>query len=125
MPSDGYCGFHSIVVHLYGTEITCTDTIRENLARATAEFVFQHWDRADIKDGYLQDDKSSNSTELKQRLKTEKRWLSVHDLRYILEAHGKQLALITENVYLIYNPARAHILIKDNHYEPMVPIVNE
>lgn len=50
------------------------------------------------------------------------RWLSVEEVTFMLEVHGKQPAVITENSYPVYQAHMAHFLIMNKHYEPIIPI---
>ncbi|AWP19552.1 Hypothetical protein SMAX5B_008374 [Scophthalmus maximus] len=120
--SDGYCGFHAVSTLLDGTSAKAGFERRRRLSEITAAFVsanLRH--RSDI-ETYLKVNNQVDVQGLTQYLMTTERWLDVQDLRYMLEAHEKTLGLITENSSPIYKPTCAHVLIKDNHYEPLLPV---
>nr|BBA49240.1 hypothetical protein [Oryzias latipes] len=121
VPSDGYCGFHSVAQLLFND--TARGETRASLVTRTAEFVFLNAERADVRETYLTVNGPKNVSELKRLLSEEKRWLSVQEVKYMLEAHGKRLGLLTETSYPIYDRACAHIVWTRNHYEPLKPKV--
>ena len=120
VPSDGYCGFHTVAV-LLGLAANSNYKLRKKLVGKTVDYMQKNPSDAGIQ-VYLQLHETKTSDQLNTLLMQSKRWLSVDEVALILQAHGKLSDVITENSYPIYNPEVTHFLIKDHHYEPVKPL---
>lgn len=115
---DRHCEFHTAAMLLGYTD---DDKTRKTLARKTAQCLMdnKHLKQIEV---YMNLNKVYSLDEIKCLFMKEKRWLSVHEVAFILLAHGKLPALITENSYPVYDASCLHYIIKDNHFEPLIPL---
>ncbi|TKS75711.1 hypothetical protein D9C73_010128 [Collichthys lucidus] len=117
--SDNYCGFHT-VAKLLG--LGDKDSDRESLASKTSRYMTQNERKTGIR-AYLDLHKIQSEEALTNLLMRTNRWLSSEEVTFMLEAHDKLSAMITENSYPIYTATRCHFLIKAAHFEPVMPLV--
>ncbi|KAE8287285.1 hypothetical protein D5F01_LYC13323 [Larimichthys crocea] len=124
VPSDSYCGFHTVAVLLGFTKGSdeCARDLRERLVLETSIYMTQHKQTEGIRT-YLEFHEIKRQRDLTTLLMTPNRWLSVEEVAFILEAYGKPSAVITENSYPIYTATCCHFLIKACHYEPVMSIM--
>ncbi|TKS64993.1 hypothetical protein D9C73_027785 [Collichthys lucidus] len=117
--SDNYCGFHT-VAKLLGLGDKESD--RKSLASKTSRYMTQNDRKTGIR-VYLNLLGIQSEQALTNLLMRTNRWLSSEEVTFMLEAHGKLSAMITENSYPIYTATRCHFLIKAAHFEPVMPLV--
>ena len=122
VPSDHYCGFHTVAVllGLDGGNRVDRD-VSKMLVCTTAQYMMLNPDNKEIQ-AYLGLNKINGQEDLVDRLMLPDRWLTVDEVNFMLQAHGKQSAVITEYSYPIYNPNCSHYILKACHYEPVIHV---
>ena len=120
VPSDDYCGFHTVAV-LLNLVADSTYELRKKLVGKAVDYMLTNKSDEGIQ-VYLHLHKTTTAADLNNLLMQSNRWLSIDEVTFMLKAHGKPSEVITEYSYPIYNPDVAHFLIKSNHYEPGEPL---
>jgi hypothetical protein len=125
VPSDNYCGFHTVaaLVGLFrdnDNEKGYCD-LRKTMVSETSEYMIRNKNDPGIA-VYLEMNKCTSHQRLTDYLMQRNRWLSVDEVTFMLMAYKKLPVVITEHSYPIYELGCAHVLIKGNHYEPVVHV---
>ena len=120
VPSDNYCGFHTVAVLLWGQNSSCKS--RREMVSRTADYMMRNKDNDDLIRVYLETfvDGPDSRKAVELLLTKENRWLTVDEVSFILKVYGKHTAVITEHSYPIYNPECTHVLITGGHYQPVL-----
>lgn len=119
--SDNYCGFHTVAMLVGGYNGKIDHRLRRTLAGKTAKYMIDNISITEIR-VYLNMNNIYTQETLTNNLMHHNRWLSVEEVTFMLKAHSKLSAMITENSYPIYNPECIYFLIKAHHYEPVMHV---
>lgn len=129
VPSDDYCGFHTInrLLNIYNpTNNKSTQSmsqLRNIIARTTCDYVRNRGkDEHSVKTylDCLQRESSTNGkVNVFDTLMEDKRWLTVSDISIIFLAYDKKCDFILETTYPIYRKDTHYIILHNNHYTPV------
>ncbi|KAJ7984089.1 hypothetical protein DPEC_G00363720 [Dallia pectoralis] len=109
VPSDNYCGFHTVAALLGGPQFgsPCAHGARKTLVQKTTEYMLSN-QAVDGIQTYLEINQIYTREDLTSLLMQDNRWLSTEEVTFMLNAYGKLSTMITEHSYPIFDPNRTH-----------------
>lgn len=121
VPSDNYCGFHTVAMLLSNFKAHCPQAARKNMVCKTAKYMTDSMSSEELI-AYLGCNTPTSCTYVEAILMEDNRYLSVEEVNFILRAHDKVSAVITETSYPIYQPHVCYYLIHNQHFEPVMHV---